>query len=620
MKNSIKQMLRTPVRTILFFVLLTFAALLMTLGASLWIKNEKTAAEYEKQFITIGTVRQKPKSFEQNLVWDAGKKDYQILRRAQYDSYFTVDDLKIPGVEFLAGPEQRAYYGSWIPDYVSKFEAENATGFSCVAEFSPLEDCRPDESVQVKITKVLGKDTTMENSVVFFCEHDNPQPDMLYKDKTYVAYLAACGLSHGKTYEKAKEASPMLDISVEYGSASIASELYQPDGSRIEDEFRDGQTIFEVADGFYDTAPGKRLLDLAETIGYSFHTQPVTGTSKTCLLMPFYNGESYISEGRDIDQEEYENGSKVCLVPRNFMENNNLSLGDKIKVQLFYTNTRRNAGADFCLDGSGSSYQIIDEKGNKLEPFETSDYMIVGIYDTRMGSGDYAFRSGADELIVPIRSIESGVTENLVACGPMSDATTSFQIPNGSIEDFQKKWAEHGTSDLEITFHDMGYSRLKAGIDNMRNLSLFFLIVGVILTMLLLFFFSHLFITKQAKRTAIERSFGMTRSQCRWSLLSGILLLVLLGSIAGSVGGAYVSRNISSENTGKVYYDSTFSVGASGTEEDVGISDIGVEMSEWMAFGCAAIIVLAAAGIAITKINKRLRREPMELLRDMQKE
>lgn len=621
MKNSIRQMLRTPVRTILFLVLLIFAALLMTLGADLGVKNKRMAKEYEDQFITIGTVSQKPKSFEQTLVWDAEKKDYWIWRRAQYDSYYTAEDLKIPEVEYLAEPEQRAYYGSWVPDYVTMLSASTVYSNSLIAEFSPLEDCRPDESVQIRITKVIGGYENLEGSVFFFCDHENPNPDMLYKDKTYVGNISTSAFfAHGKSYEKAVEASPMLSGRLEYVPFSIASKLYRPDGSRISDEFEDGQTIFEVTDGFYETAAGKRLLDLAETEDYIFHTQPVTGTNKTCLLMPFYNEDSYICEGRDISEEEYEEGRKVCLAPRNFMKNNQLSIGDKIKTQLFYTNTRRNAGWDFDLGGGGAAYTIIDENGDRLEPFEVSEYEVVGIYDTRMGTGDYVFSSGGDELIVPMKSIESGKEKNLVSCGPMTDGTTSFQIPNGSIEDFQKKWAEYGTPDLEITFYDMGYTQLKAGIENMKNLSLFFLIAGVILTGLLLAFFTHLFITKQAERTAIERSLGMSPAGCRWSLLSGLLLIVLMGSIAGTAGGAAVSKNISVEHTENAYYDKTYSVGNTGTDQDLTSKEPEKDSGIWIALCCASCITASGLGISLIKINRSLRREPMELLREMQRE
>ena len=52
MKNSLKQMARTPVRTALFLVLMVAAALLMTLGACIWLKGNRTMAQYEERFMT----------------------------------------------------------------------------------------------------------------------------------------------------------------------------------------------------------------------------------------------------------------------------------------------------------------------------------------------------------------------------------------------------------------------------------------------------------------------------------------------------------------------------------------------------------------------------------------
>ena len=627
MRNSLKQMLRTPMRTALFFLLLTAASLLLTLGAALFIRNRQAAAQYEEQFITIGTVRQKADSFGQTLVWDAAQKDYSIIRTAQYDSYLTVEDLLIPGAEYAAGPEQRAYYGSWAQEYVTASQAENAFSNELVAEFSPLEDCMPDETVQIQITKVLSGNTAMENAVVFFCDHENPEPEMLYQDKTYVARISySVYQAHGETYEEAKAASPMLEGRLEYVPLSLSSQLYESDGSQVADEFQNGRTIFEVTESFYETDTGKRILNMAETMGYVLYTQPVTGTNKTCLLPAFYQGESYLVEGRDITQEEYREGSKVCLAPRSFMENNGLSLGDTITTRLFYTNTRRNAGSDFMLEGGRSGYTIIDEKGNVLEPFEVSEYTVVGIYDTRNGVGNYTQRSGADELIVPMNSIQAGTEHNLVSCGPMTDATTSFQIENGSIEEFQKLWAEFGDDHLEITFYDMGYTQLQAGIENMRNLSLFLLAAGMILTVFLLLFFGHLFITKQAGRTATERSLGMSPSQCRRSLLSGLLLLICLGSLCGGAGGALLSGNLSVSQTEAEYYDSTYSVGKTEDEEadepqtEEEESGQSVDAEIWTAAVCVIGIVIVGTSICLLEMNRSSKREPMELLGKKQRE
>ncbi|MBD5508988.1 MAG: ABC transporter permease [Lachnospiraceae bacterium] len=615
MKNSLRQMARTPIKTTLFFLLNVLAALLMTLGVCIWQKSSSMMEKYEDQFVTIGTVRQRPESFEQIRTWDAEEKSYSIFKRAQYTSYDTVEDLDIPGVTYLAGPEQRAHYGSYTPQYIKFWRNLYPNGLATealVAEFTPLEDCIPEESVKIRITKVLGGDSRLEGTTLWFCDHDNPEPEMLYQDKTYAAFLSCYGYFHGERAEEVRKESPMM--SLEYAPVSLSSQLYRLDGSVIEDPFRDGPEIFEVTDGFYETDAGRRLLSLVETRTYWWDMQPVTETNETCLLMPFYNGDAYITEGRDISGEEYRDGAKVCLAPRSFMENNGLSLGDQIQVQLLYTDTRWTAGWRFDMENGASVGSLIDAEGNSMEPFETSAYTVVGIYDTTVGDTDLSFRSGTDELIVPMHSIKERSGKNLQSCGPMMDATTSFRIPNGTIEEFLAAWEKYGTKDLEFTFYDRGYTQLKAGIDNMKNFSLVLLAAGVILTGLLLVFYSYLFVTRQMKRTAVERSLGMTRGQCRRSILSGFILIVLIGSMAGAAGGMHFSRSISVKNAAPDYYDSAYSVGKAVDINEVVVEETPLKNGIGIAVCCSLLITAAGTGIALMRMNRSLKREPMEIL------
>lgn len=98
-----------------------------------------------------------------------------------------------------------------------------------------------------------------------------------------------------------------------------------------------------------------------------------------------------------------------------------------------------NAGQRFTLDGGIGFYSgLVSPDGSSLEAFETSEYTVVGIYDVTFSGTDSIFDPGADELIVPLESIEARHGMNLVDCGPMTDATASFQIPNGGIDDFLK--------------------------------------------------------------------------------------------------------------------------------------------------------------------------------------
>lgn len=622
MKNSLKQMMRTPVRTALFLVLMIVAALLLTLGICIWLKGNRTMAQYENRFMTIGTVRQVPDSFEQTLQWNAETKDYDVRKSAQYSSYFMPEDMLFPGVEYIAKPEQRAFYISYGPEYLMYSVSLNPSALSSsvlIAEFRPMEDCMPDESVKIQITKVVGGDQRMEGVVDNFCDHMNPNPKMLYKDKTYVAALQTYLYIHGSMYDELMKSKNEVHIGLEYIPGSLETGLCLPDGSLPEDAFRGGEEIFEVTDDFYETDAGQRILNLAQSTGIWRHCQPVTGTNKTCLLMPFYNRQSYICEGRDISEEEYTSGSKVCLAPKKFMENNGLSLGDRIKVQLLYTDTHINAGRKFWLDGSIGFYSgLVDTAGEPLQVFETSEYEVVGIYDVTISHEDSIFDPGADELIVPMESIEARDGKNLLASGPMTDTTSSFQIANGSIDEFLKGWAEYGTDKLEITFYDMGYSQLKAGIDNMKKISLCLFAVGVALTVLLLFFFSHLFITKQAQRTAVERSLGMRAAMCRWSMISGFGLLVLIGAVLGSVAGVKIADRVSVIHAGESYYETTYTVGLTNTDNEIVVEE--AADTQMPAVWNTLFIVAAGVGIAWVKMNRSLRREPMQLLSERQEE
>lgn len=616
MRNSLKQMMRTPVRTILFLGLMIFAALLMTLGACIWLKGTRTMAQYEDRFMTVGTVRQIPDSFEQELVWNAETKDYEVKKNAQYSHYYTPEDLLFDGAAYIAGPEQRAFYISYQPEYVtmSKSMGDGIGWATLFAEFSPVEDCMPNESVKIEITKVIGGDPRLEGVVDYFCDHHNPTPEMLYKDKTYVAMMGhQASYIHGRAYEEKMQSKDEVYIGLEMVPFSLESDLLLPDGSRPEDVFRSGQKIFEVTDGFYETEAGRRILNLAQTALLWRDCQPVTGTNQTSLLMPFYNGMAYICEGRDISEEEYEKGSKVCLAPKAFMENNGLSLGDSVKVRLRYTDRKMNAGRKFWLEGSINFYTgLVDTDGNPLEVFEISEYTVVGIYDVAFSDAESKFAPGADELVVPMESIEARDGVNLINCGPMTDTTASFRIPNGSIDEFLQGWAACGTDKLEFTFYDMGYSRLKEGIDNMKAVSLVLLAAGVILTVLLLFFFSHLFITKQAQRTAVERSLGMRKAACRWSMLSGFALLVLLGSVLGAVSGFRISAKVSAANAGETYYETAYTAGATNLDHEIAVEE--AADSAMPAVCCTLFIVAAGVTIGWGKMNRSLRREPMQLL------
>lgn len=604
MRNYVKQILRTPIQTLFIILLVMIVTVMLVVGGNLWVTSDRLSKAYENDFVTIGTVNQKPDTVQERKVWDAEKGDYLLYKDSIYNQYAVEEDMAFQEVTYLTEPEKRVYWGSYGPEYVHVGE-DKAYSFITVAEFSPKEDYVPKESGKILITRILGSDKMMEGSVVWFCDHTNRYPEELKADKTYVAMITEVGWAHGKEWE----AGDKLYDELEFGPDIVEPTLYTPEGKRIEDSL-DMQGIYEVTEGFYETEAGQRFLAIADTAALYYETQPVVGTNSTDLLMPFYEQSAWVYEGRYPTREEYEKGSPVCLAPRTFAENNGLSVGDVVKARLYFTNAGTRPDIAFNSGGGSIHFQFMGLDGKLLMPFEEREYTIVGIYDhTQLTEG-----IGRDELIVPLNSVQNKM-ENIVDYGPMSDENTSFQIPNGSVADFLKASAKHGMDNLVFTFYDRGYSALMEGIRNLKNMSTALLAMGMIAAVILTLQISHIYITKQKKRLAIERLIGMTGKACRNITLAGILILLLLGTVPGMAVGTAVSEHVNIEDMGQEAFDRKYSNIGMTAEMEVDLSGL---HQGGLAVSCTmgGLVVVLGISISGVKVRNILKREPMYLVED----
>lgn len=608
MLNYWRQMRRTPLQLLLMIVLIMIVTVMLTVGGNLWVTSEKLSKAYEDDFITIGTVTQKPDAVVEVEEWDAEKNDYTFYKRSRYNRYATAEDLKFPGVSYLAGPEKRSYWGSYVPEYVHEDDLQeyHDDDFVIVAEFSPLEDCMPDETVKIKITRVLGDSKTLEGFVGWFCDHYNRYPEELKADKTYVAKIQQRGWAHGSLWEESGKEHPEL----EYYPVVVTPTLYTPEGKRIEDTL-EMQGIYEVTEGFYETAAGKRLLAVANDAALYYDTQPVLGTNSTDLLMSFYEGSAWVYEGRYPTKEEYAAGSPVCLAPREFAENNGLSVGDQVTTRLYYTCPADAAEWNFMIMGGGSyRFSFLGFDGEILTPFEEKMYTIVGLYDyTPAVKG-----LGREELIVPINSVEKK-TENIVQYGAMADGSASFQIENGTVADFLEASAKNGADNLIFTFYDRGYSALTEGIRNLKNMSAALLIMGLIAAVILTLQISHIYITKQKKRLSIERLLGMPGKKCGRICLTGILLLLLLGTAPGVAAGMAVSDRVNVEDTGEEKFNRKYSNLGMPAEAEI---DLSGQSQGDLRVSCVmgGLVLVLGMGISGVRLRSMLSGEPLYLLEE----
>ena len=162
-----------------------------------------------------------------------------------------------------------------------------------------------------------------------------------------------------------------------------------------------------------------------------------------------------------------------------------------------------------------------------------------------------------------------------------------------------------------------GYTQIKAGLLQIKQVAVAFLVAGLLVTVLILLFFCNMFIGKQKRRTAIERSLGMGKRACTISLLTGVLAIVSLGSLIGSAVGYALSGGVMgmlSALSKSVSYSTEFSNWAQAATDVDQMRLVTGMVSPLVPLICCASIILIALAISLVQIRGNLKSEPLKLL------
>jgi ABC-type lipoprotein release transport system permease subunit len=212
--------------------------------------------------------------------------------------------------------------------------------------------------------------------------------------------------------------------------------------------------------------------------------------------------------------------------------------------------------------------------------------------------------------------VKNSDENNIVGYGPMKGYNTSFQIPNGTTKEYMEKFKALGISNLEVEFYDGGYEKLSSGMRNLKTVAVVLVAVSGATTLAILFFFVFLFISKQKKRTAIERSLGMNRKECTLSMLYGILIIISIGAVIGSFAGFKTADFIMSKSTNMEteLYSTAFSNWVNNSDKMANLSEINVSANPMTPVVVCLGVVIVSFVISLIFIKNNLKAEPLELL------
>ncbi len=595
-RYSLKQMLRSSLKTGVFFLLTTLTACLLSLGINLWEMNQKAIKEFEDIFMTIGTVQQKKNNSELKVVWDELTEKNIYYQKHEYDHWIQDDELIYDEAEYLVEPKQRPYFGADM-DYLSDFPSFDGRMSEdyFTAEFIPLETYDGSKPIKLKIIKSYAESYEEGDEISFF-HYEGIQ---LEAGKQYIASFALyTDVDGNKEYE----------FCLGHG---LSSTQYDENGKVRKGDYEE-ISISEVTEGFYESQLGRCWLEQGKAVQKYQDILPVTPVLNTNLIMAFYEQRAMIKKGRNISKEEYQRGAKVCLVPKFLADQLGLEVGEYLRLPLLYASYEETPAMNFGTKGGGFGFTLLNAEGKVYEVFDDQTYEVVGIYDIISNlSGEHAL--SPVEVFIPYNAVKGTWENNIVSAGPMKAGNTSFEIENGTIEEFLELWNQQEFADrLEVTFYDKGYSAFERGIESRKIMSNIFLISGLLLSIVILVFFCNIFINGQKQRITIERIIGLSKRECRVSTFSGLFLVILTGIMTGSVTGWILTKYVLRQFTDSVSYDSFYSITMVYSDEINHYQSRSA--SPWTTAITVGILIAFSVIISGVYMKKILEDEPLAML------
>ena len=244
-------------------------------------------------------------------------------------------------------------------------------------------------------------------------------------------------------------------------------------------------------------------------------------------LYRFNTGEASILQGRLFTRDEYKTGRAVCLVSADYAEQNDLSTGDTLTMELFHP------GIGAMRSSGGETDQTcvlmdpcLPDNSLGLE----KEYTIVGIYTAPSSvSGTYAF--GPDTIFAPKASVPGAA--DLADDGAYIPLLNSAMIPNGTSERLTAFLEEKGFGG-SLLFFDQGYTEADAAVSALMDNALRLFAAGGAFFIGIAGLFLFLSLYKMRPTMVSLRRMGVSRRACRREAQAAVTPMVLAAVLLGT--------------------------------------------------------------------------------------
>jgi len=472
LRNSRNSILRMPLKTILFTLLIIAVAAFLYLGVNTFAASEKMLHDCDENYTTIATIEYLGDNYPDESIYDetmfseVSQIDFDAIADRQDVLLWQPTDCSIGLIDgFVAHSTSVSYrlFNVLVVTDVTQYQTEGKF-------FAEIADC------------LYSYRTDMQGKHIFFYSEGfdfDPDPDAYYVIHGYSeglsAFLQTIHLSSFYSY-----AATLSGV-----DCSAISPCLQIDSP---------ESIYAEPDNVY--------LDMADYYNVMNNKVYVYRTQSLEDLEEFHQERLRLLSGRLFTEEEAESGAKVCVMTETLADAGGLSVGDTVTLR-----TMDNTGLP-----AADCYWGTDSLTN------SDDYEIVGIVNYYEGLQYNVYVPSVPASAQPEKYVYK-----------LGQAT----LKNGTAEEFVAAVTPLLPARATIDVYDQGYQAVADSLSVIRGASAALSAVAFVAAVVVLLFFAFLFVEKQRDTVETMRCFGTTKAETRLYLLFGAGLIALVAVCIG---------------------------------------------------------------------------------------
>lgn len=474
-RNSIKSILRTPVKTVLFTFLIAAVTAFLYLGASIWAASASILRDWNENCTTIVTME-----YLEDYGSNKGNKSEVMLE-------------DVAGIDFDAIATNKNVL-LWQPSdvsigttsgFVSK-ERSAEYSFPCVFIVKGVRQYAQDSPYYGELVESLYSFSTYEAGRSVFIENESgdfgfiPDPNATYVIHADNYMINGNGLS--------VKLLPFYSWIAQQAGVDCAAikPFYQIESA--EALHADENNVYNTIAQYYAAMNNGLTICRARELGD---------------LEEFNQNYLQPVSGRLFTRKESEDGAKVCVISQTLANDLDLKVGDAFTINL-------------PEDESDTTYVW----GDKISRMET--VTIVGIVNHHSDYHRNVYIPSTSDQTRPVRYLYD-----------LGQAT----IKNGTVDTFLTQIEPLLPESIFISVYDQGFQATADALKVVQKAAIALSVIALAVTLAVLAFFTYMFADKQGEAASIMRSFGTRKAEVRIYLMVGTSLIALIAIMIGILIG-----------------------------------------------------------------------------------